>query len=149
MTQIVGRAKFGLHARWWGAYGLLIVAFGAYAENPSAQFLERVSGNVAEQQHVVPDFVANEDVTVRAMESGRLVHQKHIVSQFQAVYNSAKQKHDEQRKIVSASEDGKPLSRTTYVLPLAVRGGFADDAAAYLSEFHKFSSTLRIVDNGN
>jgi hypothetical protein len=115
---------------------LLVTASGAsaFAQSPSAQFLERVASNVAEQQRSIPDFVANEDVTVQELENGKHIHEKHIVSQFQAVHNEAKGKFGEQRQVLSATEDGKPLNRTGYVLPLGVRGGFADDASKYFGK---------------
>jgi hypothetical protein len=103
----------------------------AWAEDPVAQLLPRVATNVREQQRSIPDFLANEDVTMQVLENGKVIHEKHIVSEFQAVHGDAKGKNNEHRKVISTTEDGKPQNRSGYILPLGVRGGFAEDAPGY------------------
>jgi len=103
----------------------------AWAEDPVAQLLPRVAANVQEQQRSIPDFVANEDVTMQVLENGKVIHEKHIVSEFQAVHGDSKGKNNEHRKVISASEDGKPRNGSGYILPLGVRGGFSEDAPGY------------------
>jgi len=103
----------------------------ASAQDTSAQLVSRVAANVQEQQRSIPDFVAHEDVTMQEMENGKLIHEKHIVSQFQAIHSDSKSKNNEQRNVISATEDGKPQNRSGYVLPIGVRGGFAEDAPGY------------------
>jgi hypothetical protein len=103
----------------------------ASAEDPVAQLLPRVAANVQEQQRSIPDFVANEDVTMQVLENGKVIHEKHIVSEFQAVHGDSKSKNNEHRKVISATEDGKPQNGSGYILPLGVRGGFAEDARGY------------------
>lgn len=134
MRQLARKTKFSRNSRWLSACVIVTVAIGAHAENPSAQLLERVSGNVVEQEHNIPDFVATEDVTKQELVNDKLVHEKHVVSQFQVVYDRMKERNEEHRRVLSATEDGKAVDRTISTLPLGVRGGFADDAPSYFGK---------------
>jgi hypothetical protein len=117
----------------------------APAEEPGGRLSSRVASNVQEQQRVIPDFVASEDVTMQQLENGKLIHEKHIVSQFQAVHGDSKSKSDEQRTVISVTEDGKPRNRSGYLLPIGVRGGFAEDAPGYFGGTNPSCFDLEIV----
>jgi hypothetical protein len=119
------------HLLWLWALLTAVTMTRASAEGPVAQLLSRVATNVAEQQRSIPDFLANEDVTMQILENGKLIHERHIVSEFQAVHGDSKGKNNEHRKVISATWDGKPQNRPEYVLPIGVRGGFAEDAPGY------------------
>jgi hypothetical protein len=103
----------------------------ASAQDPVAPLLSRVAGNVQDEQRSIPDFIANEEVTIQILENGKLIHETHIISQFQAVHGDAKGKSNEQRTVLSSTGDGKPQKRSAYALPIGVRGGFAEDAPGY------------------
>ena len=119
------------HLVWLWLLLTAVTMTRASAEDPVAQLLSRVATNVAEQQRSIPDFVANEDVTMQVQENGRSIHERHIVSEFQAIHGDAKGRNNEHRKVISATEDGRPQSRSEYILPIGVRGGFAEDASGY------------------
>lgn len=133
MQQITTSAKRQRSHHFFWVWIFLIAATSSFAsaQDPSAQLVARVAGNVQEQQHSIPDFVAQEDVTIQIMENGKLIHVTHILSQFQAVHSDAKGKSNEQRTVLSSTGDGKPQKRSGYLLPIGVRGGFAEDAPGY------------------
>jgi hypothetical protein len=139
-TEIVRRIVIDMkdqrskHLCWLWVLLAALTTTQVLAEDPVAQLLSRVATNVAEQQRSNPDFLANEDVTMQELENGKVVHEKHIVSEFHAVHSDSKSKSIEHRKVLSATEDGKPQNRSEYVLPLGVRGGFAEDAPGYFGQ---------------
>jgi hypothetical protein len=133
VQQIKARTKRQRSKHSFSVWILLIAATSSFAsaQDPVAQLVSRVSGNVSDQQRSIPDFVANEEVTIQILESDKLIHETHIISQFQAVHSDAKGQSNEQRTVISSTGDGKPQKRSGYALPIGVRGGFAEDAPGY------------------
>ena len=136
MQRIAINVKKQRSKHLFGLWVLLtaVTMTGGSAEEPVAQLLSRIATNVAEQQRSIPDFLANEDVTMQELENGKVIHEKHIVSQFQAVHGDAKGRNNEKRTVISATEDGKPQNHSGYVLPIGVRGGFAEDVPGYFGQ---------------
>ncbi len=133
------------HLSWVWILLIATTYMVASAQDPSAQLVSRVAANVQEQQRSIPDFVAHEDVTMQELENGKLIHEKHIVSQFQAIHSDSKSKNNEQRKVISATEDGKTQNRSGYLLPIGVRGGFAEDAPGYFGGTNPSCFDFKIV----
>lgn len=112
---------------------LAAICAAASAQDSAVQLVTQVSSGVQEQQRLMPDFVATEDVTAQTIENGRLIHERRVLSELQALREDGKPEPQEQRRVLSATEDGKPQIRAKYALPIGVRGGFAGDAPRYFS----------------
>ena len=95
-----------------------------------AQTIAKVRENVASLHKKLPDFICQEEVSVRETERDKTVEGKHYLISLRAV----RQPHDaanhfsESREVISATVNGKAVNEHQYNPPIHwLRGGFARD----------------------
>ncbi len=103
----------------------------------TAQTISRVRENVASLHKKLPDFICQEEVSVRETEGAKTIEEKHYLLSLRAVrqpYDPANQ-FSESREVISATINGKAVNVQKYDPPIHfLRGGFARDLFTFFDE---------------
>ena len=102
-----------------------------------AQTVSKIRENVASLHKKLPDFICQEEVSVRETEGAKTIEKKHYLISLRAVrqpHDSANQ-FSESRDVISAIINGKAVNVHKYEPPIHwLRGGFARDLFAFFDE---------------
>jgi len=102
-----------------------------------AQTISKVREHVASLHKKLPDFICQEEVTVRETEGSKTIEKKHYLLSLRAIrqpHSSANQ-FSESRDVISATIDGKAVNEHKYDPPIhGLRGGFARDLFTFFDE---------------
>jgi hypothetical protein len=95
-----------------------------------AQTISKVRENVASLHKRLPNFVCQEEVSVRETENAKTTEKKHYLISLRAVRQpqDAANQFSESREVISATVNGKAVNEHQYNPPIYwLRGGFARD----------------------
>ena len=102
-----------------------------------AQTISEVRENVASLHKKLPDFICQEEVSVRETENAKTIEEKHYLLSLRAL----RQPHDstnqfsESRDVISATKNGKAVNEHKYDPPIHwLRGGLAQDLFTFFDE---------------
>jgi hypothetical protein len=102
-----------------------------------AQTISKVREHVASLHKKLPDFICQEEVTVRETEGSKTIEKKHYLLSLRAIrqpHSSANQ-FSESRDVISATVNGKAVNENKYDPPIHwLRGGFARDLFTFFDE---------------
>jgi hypothetical protein len=101
-----------------------------------AQTISKVRENVSSLHKKLPDFICQEEVSVRETENAKTIEEKHYLLSLRAVrqpHDSANQ-FSESRDVISATINGKAVNVHKYGPPIGLRGGFARDLFTFFDE---------------
>jgi hypothetical protein len=120
------------------AGSLDIVAIGQTGKSTDlAETISRVRENVASLHKKLPDFICQEEVTVRETKNAKTVEEKHYLLSLRAVRQpqDPANSFSESREVISATINGKAANVHQYDPPIHwLRGGFARDLFTYFDE---------------
>jgi hypothetical protein len=119
------------------AGSLSMTAIAEGGKSPDlAQTVSNVRENVASLHKKLPDFICQEEVSVRETENAKTIEEKHYLLSLRAVRRS----HDsanlfsESRDVITATINGKAVNVHNYGPPIGLRGGFARDLFTFFDE---------------
>lgn len=102
-----------------------------------AQTVSKVRENVASLHKKLPDFICQEEVTIRETEGAKTIEEKHYLLSLRAVrrpHDSANQ-FSESREVISATKNGKAVDvHKSGPLLWELHGGFARDLFIFFDE---------------
>jgi hypothetical protein len=120
------------------AGSLSMTAIAQERKSPDlAQTISKVRENVATLHKKLPDFICQEEVTVRETENARTIEEKHYLLSLRAVHrpHDAANLFSESRDVISATINGKAVNEHKYDPPIHwLRGGFAWDLFTFFDE---------------
>jgi hypothetical protein len=120
------------------AGSLTMTAFAEEGKNPDlAQTISKVRENVVTLHKKLPDFICQEEVSVRETENSKTTEKKHYLLSLRAVRRTqdAENQFSESRDVISATVDGKAVNEKKYDPPVHfLRGGFARDLFTFFDE---------------
>jgi len=136
--QQMHRFFVGSFAAMCLAGSLSMTAIAQEGKSPDlAQTVSKVRENVASLHKKLPDFICQEEVTIRETEGAKTIEEKHYLLSLRAVrrpHDSANQ-FSESRDVISATINGKAVNVKKYEPPIHwLRGGFARDLFAFFDE---------------
>jgi hypothetical protein len=102
-----------------------------------AEAISKVRENVATLHKKLPDFICQEEVTVRQTENSKTIEKKHYLLSLRAVRQpqDAANHFSESRDVLSATVDGKAVKENKYDPPVHfLRGGLAQDLFTFFDE---------------
>ena len=102
-----------------------------------AQTISRVRENVASLHKKLPDFICQEEVSVRTTENAKTIEERHYLLSLRAVRqpNDPENRFSESRDIISATKNGQPVNvQKNELRILSLRGGFARDLFTFFDE---------------
>jgi hypothetical protein len=102
-----------------------------------AQTISKVRENVASLHKKLPDFICQEEVSVRETEGAKTTEKKHYLLSLRAVRQpqDAANLFSESRDVISATVNGKAVNEHKYDPPIHwLRGGFARDLFTFFDE---------------
>jgi hypothetical protein len=102
-----------------------------------AQTISKVRENVAFLHNKLPDFICQEEVTVRQTENAKTTEEKHYLISLRAVRRpqEAANLFSESREVISATVNGKAVNERKYDPPIHwLRGGLARDLFTFFDE---------------
>ena len=102
-----------------------------------AQTISKVRENVVTLHKKLPDFICQEEVSVRETEKSKTTEKKHYLLTLRAVRRTqdAKNQFSESRDVISATFNGKAVNENKYDPPVHfLRGGFARDLFTFFDE---------------
>ncbi|MGA9068753.1 MAG: hypothetical protein WB424_00775 [Terracidiphilus sp.] len=120
------------------AGALTMTAIAQEEKSPDlAQAISKVRENVATLHKKLPDFVCQEEVTVRQTENSKTTEKKHYLLSLRAVRQpqGAASQFSESRDVLSATVDGKAVKESRFDPPVHfLRGGLAQDLFTFFDE---------------
>src|ERR1039457_5033933 len=130
------------------AGSLSMTAIAQERKSPDlAQTISKVRENVATLHKKLPDFICQEEVTVRETENARTIEEKHYLLSLRAVRrpHDAANRFSESRDVISATVNGKAVNEHKYDPPIHwLRGGFAWDVFTFFDEPTSRSEERRV-----
>lgn len=102
-----------------------------------AQTISKVRENVASLHKKLPDFICQEEVTVRQTDNAKTTEEKHYLISLRAVRRpqGAANLFSESREVISATVNGRAVNEHKYDSPIHwLRGGFARDLFNFFDE---------------
>jgi hypothetical protein len=120
------------------AGSLSMTAVAEEGKSPDlAQTISKVRENVVTLHKKLPDFICQEEVSVRETENSKTIEKKHYLLSLRAVRRTqdAENQFSESRDVISATVDGKAVNENKYDPPVHfLRGGFARDLFSFFDE---------------
>jgi hypothetical protein len=117
---------------------LTMTAIAQEGKSPDvALTISKVRENVATLHKKLPNFICQEEVTVRETENAKTTEKKHYLLSLRAVRQPqvAENQFSESRDVISATVDGKAVNENKYDPPIYwLRGGFARDLFTFFDE---------------
>lgn len=108
------------------------------AKSPDlAETLSKVRENVASLHKKLPDFICQEEVTVRTTENAKTVEDRHYLLSLRAVRRPQDPENhfSESRKVISATKNGQAVNvQENELRILSLRGGLTRDLFTFFDE---------------